>query len=303
MDGLLAIDKPAGPTSHDVVARVRRATGWKRVGHTGTLDPLATGVLALVVGRATRLAQFLPGEKEYEAEITLGWATDTYDSLGQPTGLQTPSACATRPQLDEVLPRFVGTYDQTPPPFSAKKIDGVRAYALARRGNGVVPKAVPVTVHEITEIEAHGNLLRLRIRCSGGFYVRSFAHDLGLALGVGAHLSALRRTAVGDVTVADAVSLASVEEDPAVAAARLTPIARLLEHLPRVVVRADAATRVRHGNDLRPGEWDAPPAPPQAGWSLATSRHVRVFDEAGALIAIGKRREDSGILRPAVVVG
>lgn len=318
MDGVLVIDKPCGPTSHDVVARVRQATGWQKVGHTGTLDPMATGVLALVVGRATRLAQFLSAtDKVYEADVRLGWATDTYDAWGR--RIDTKDVTSERPpfegptsevrtspgqsvawppaeQLERLLERFRGTHVQTAPIFSAKKTDGVRAYALARDGKAVQQKACAVTVHELSCIGQDGDRLRLRIACSAGFYVRSFAHELGLLAGAGAHLSALRRTRSGDFDLASAVPLAAIEREGPSAAARLTPIDALLPSLPAVAVNERGAARARHGNDLRREDLVSP-------FVVQRGDRVRIIDESGALLAVAEGSEGPGVLHPAVVVG
>ena len=201
LDGLLVLDKPVGPTSHDVVARVRRLLRERRIGHTGTLDPLASGVLLLVIGRATRLARFLTTDaKHYEATIRLGFATDTYDALGRPT---TPVYGGPLPrfgQIEEALDKFRGTFDQQPPAFSAKKIAGRRSYRAAREQPAaapVLPAPVAVEVTNLELIEAQADLIRVNVACSSGFYVRSLAHDLGVALGVNAHLAELRRTKAG----------------------------------------------------------------------------------------------------------
>jgi len=294
VDGVLIVDKPAGPTSHDVVACVRRATGWLKVGHTGTLDPLATGVLPLVVGRATRLAQFLSAaDKVYEAEVRLGWATNTYDAEGTPmdlTGL-TPRAAD---DLEAVLDRFRGSYLQVAPPFSAKKTGGVRAYSLARKGVPAAPRQSPVTVYELSCIERGDERLRLRLRCSAGFYVRAFAHELGIALGVGGHLSALRRTKSGDFDAAEAVALGTVLAEGQAAASRLVPLERLLASMPAVVVTAAGVARALHGNQLRTEDVRALPE--------ATAAWVRVVDEDGALLAIAEPSGKGGFLHPRVVV-
>ncbi len=298
MDGVLIIDKPEGPTSHDVVARVRRATGWTKVGHTGTLDPLATGVLPLVVGRATRLAQFLSAsDKVYEAEVRLGWATDTYDAQGRPIAQDLEGRRAgplEGEDLERVLDRFRGSYLQVAPPFSAKKIDGVRAYALARQGTTVAMKESPVTVYELACTGRQDDVLRLRVHCSAGFYVRSFAHELGVALGVGAHLSALRRVRSGTFEAGDAVALDLVEREGPAAAARVVPLDRLLGSMPAVVVNEEGAARVRHGNDLRPQDLTSP--------DEAAAERVRVVDERGTLLAIANRSSRPGVLHPGIVV-
>jgi tRNA pseudouridine55 synthase len=204
VNGVLVVDKPLGPTSHDVVARARRALGTPRVGHTGTLDPQATGVLPLVVGKATRLAQFLSASvKEYDALVAFGRATDTYDAAGavtEETGRQ-PSAEA----VEAALERFRGAFLQAPPAYSAKKVDGERAYARARRAEAVTPAPVAVTVERLELTGWDGDLVCLRVRASAGFYVRSLAHDLGAALGTGAHLAGLRRILAGAFTLDDAV--------------------------------------------------------------------------------------------------
>lgn len=293
MDGVLIVDKPAGPTSHDVVASVRRVTGWPKVGHTGTLDPMATGVLPLVVGRATRLAQFLSAaDKVYEAEVRLGWATDTYDAEGRRMDITGLKPCAI--DLEAVLDRFRGSYLQTAPPFSAKKTDGVRAYSLARQGNATVARQCPVTVHELGCIARTDDRLQLRVRCSAGFYVRTFAHELGLALGVGAHLSALRRVRSGEFDAADAVGLDTLLRDVEAAASRLVPLEQLLASMPAVVVTGTGVTRTLHGNELRAEDVRSLPEPGCA--------RVRVLDEQGALLAIAEPSRKGPFLHPRVVV-
>lgn len=308
MNGVLVVDKPLGPTSHDVVARVRRAIGISRVGHTGTLDPLATGVLPLVVGRATRLAQFLTlDEKEYEAGVRLGAATPTYDAEdrvvrdqdGRPVLLKpAPAASITEAAFRAVLPEFVGTYWQLPPPFSAKKIGGTPAYMLARLKKDVEIKPVQVTVREIALLRFHDGLASIRVVCSSGFYVRSLAHDIGQRLECGAHLESLRRTRAGEFEAGGAVLLDTVEAEGAQALARLVPMADLLARLPHVVVNERGARRAAHGNALAVDDlWEAtrvvpPSAPPGP---------IRVLDADGALLAIGEAAE-GGLLQPVVVL-
>src|SRR3982751_5194175 len=209
MDGLLVIDKPAGPTSHDVVARMRRALGERRIGHTGTLDPGASGVLPLVVGRATRLAKFLSGgSKIYEAIVRLGVATNTYDADGSPVGAAWTGAMPSRDAIDAALAAFRGVCLQRPPIYSAKKIDGERSYNIARASHpaqpaGPAPAAVSVTVHRLDLVGVNSEEVTLVVEASAGFYVRSLAHDLGQRLGTGAHLSALRRTQASGLTLED----------------------------------------------------------------------------------------------------
>lgn len=215
VDGVLLVDKKAGLTSHDVVDQFRRRAKVKKAGHTGTLDPLATGLLVLCVGKATRLQAYLMGmEKTYEGTIQFGWATDSYDAAGTPVGdavEQDVSAI----DLEPHVARLRGEIEQMPPAFSAKKIDGVRAYELARKGEEVKLQPKRVTVYEFTIVEVDGSRVRFLVRSSAGTYMRSLAHDLGQAIGVPAHLSNLRRTAIGNFKIDQAISFdAMVEGTP-----------------------------------------------------------------------------------------
>ena len=292
MDGLLIIDKPAGPTSHDVVARMRRVLREKRIGHTGTLDPMATGVLLLVVGKATRLAKFLSAsDKSYDAVVRLGFATDTADAQGRPIGPVSEHPIPSREAIDAALNPFRGTFMQQPPAFSAKKIDGQRSHMLARarsrhrhtgdRGresiavlaystavdpvdsasqkmqttpDPVLPASASVTAHAIRVVSVDGDRVTLQVHCSAGFYVRSLAHDLGERLGIGAHLAALRRTRTGDFTIDQAVDLEAAERDPQRAAAAVVPLAGMLLSIASVVLTAEGVDRAIHGRDLGPGD-------------------------------------------------
>ena len=222
MNGVLVVDKPLGPTSHDVVARVRRAIGISRLGHTGTLDPLATGVLPLVVGRATRLARFLTSdEKEYLAGIRLGMATATYDAEERLVRNDSGELVALRPVADppafvegdlrNALTSFTGTFRQMPPPFSAKKLAGTPAYKLARRRKDVELKPVEVTVTELELVSYADGVATVRLVCSSGFYVRSLAHDFGARLGCGAHLESLRRIRAGEFGLQQATPLSVIQ--------------------------------------------------------------------------------------------
>jgi len=301
MDGLLIIDKPSGPTSHDVVARLRRVLCERSIGHTGTLDPLATGVLPLVVGRATRLARFLSAsDKAYDAVIALGYATDTGDRLGTPiartTSDEAPPAIE-RDAIERALDEFRGTYLQQPPVYSAKKIGGQRSYALARAGSvpkpdpESVPRQVSVTVHRLELIGVEGNQVTLRLECSAGFYVRSLAHDLGERLGTGAHLAELRRTRSGEYTVEDAMPLDAAERDPAAAAARVIPLSQMLQRFPVVELTADGVRRARNGQDVG------------RGVGMGDSGFVRLVDPAGELVGIAEPTSVAGLLHPFVVLG
>ena len=305
MDGLLVIDKPAGPTSHDVVARIRRVIGEQRVGHTGTLDPAATGVLPLVVGRATRLARFLSAsDKTYEAEIRLGAATDTYDAMGAAVASCHTGAWPSRDDVMRALDAFRGEFLQQPPAFSAKKIAGRRSYRIARgvgsdRGQTPIrpqaaPPAVVVTAHAIDVIAADADRVRLRIECSAGFYVRSLAHDLGHSLGVGAHLTGLRRIRSGDYSVEEALPLQTAEENRKAAYAALVAIERMLPGLAAVVLTEEDARRAAHGRDVAVSDAARPTGTP--------GTVVRLLDPRGQLLGIGESSPTPGVLHPAVVL-
>ena len=311
LDGVLVIDKPTGPTSHDIVACVRRTLGLKKVGHLGTLDPLATGVLPLVVGRATRLASlFADASKQYDAVIRLGLITDTYDITGTVVGgsdapsRNTASTGDGGPPLPpEAITRavsgFVGSYAQRPPLFSAKNIDGVRAYDLARRQRPVKVMPARVTVEALTVLSIDGPRVRCRVVCSSGFYVRSLAHDLGNILGCGGCLETLRRERHGPFSLQAAVPLAQIMEDGASVTRQLVPMGTLLPRMPAVVVSDLGARRAAHGNPLRvadivSGAPEAVVPPPDAG-------QVRVLDRDGRLLTIADQRPD-GALHPKIVL-
>ena len=294
MDGVLVIDKPAGPTSHDVVARMRRVLATKRIGHTGTLDPFATGVLPLVVGRATRLAAFLSGEdKEYDAGVRLGLATDTYDGTRlNGERIESPRDID-RTAIESALARFRGTFEQMPPPYSAKKIDGVAAYKLARKNKPVALRAVPVTVSEL-ELETYAEgLARIRVRATAGFYVRSLAHDLGEALGCGAHLETLRRTRAGDFGQDVSLPLEEAESDPERAKASIVPPEQLLPGVPAVMLNESGVWRAAHGNEVRPADLARPLGD--------TAARCRLLDGAGKLLGIAEARP-GGVLHPVLVL-
>ncbi len=280
MDGAIVVDKPEGWTSHDVVGKARRILATKKIGHLGTLDPIATGVLPLVVGRATRLAQFFTqNDKVYEALIRFGYSTDTYDRAGTPTSPETaPDIDAA--ELERQMARFRGELMQVPPPVSAKKVDGVRAYKLARQQVAFELKPVPVHVYELDLLEQSGSLARVRAHCSGGTYLRSIAHELGQAMGCGAHLQELRRTASGDFTLGQARSIAQLETLAAEGrlAEALVPAANLLPAFPSVIVDTPVVTQIRQGRNF--------PASPFR--SNTSARHVKAVSREGDLIAIGE---------------
>jgi tRNA pseudouridine55 synthase len=278
----MVVDKPPGLTSHDVVNRVRRLANTRRVGHLGTLDPIATGVLPLVIGRATRLAQFLSGgEKEYDARIRFGWATDTYDREGAAlSGAVEPHI--TREQLEAEIAKFCGTILQTPPPFSAKKVAGTPAYRLARKQIAVELAPVEVRIHALELVEFDGTRARLRVRCSAGTYLRSIAHELGQRFGCGAFLEDLRRTASGEFKEEDAHTF---EELEALAGEgrlsdALIPSAQVLSEFPNANVDALTAGQIRQGRDFRLSPFVSQPG----------ARFVKAIGPEGDLIAIGEAR-------------
>ncbi len=282
MDGVIVIDKPEGLTSHDVVNRLRRLAGTRKVGHLGTLDPLATGVLPLLIGRATRLAQFFStGEKKYDARIRFGQATDTYDREGKPTS-EPVEPRFTRDQLVAALASFRGAFLQTPPPFSAKKVAGTPAYKLARKQIAVELPAVEVTVFALDLVEFDGPTARILVHCSAGTYLRSIAHESGRRLGCGAYLESLRRTRSGEFSEEHARTL---EQLAGLASSgnfhqAIIPAAHLLPQFPNATVDALTATQIRQGKDFR-----LSPFVDRAG-----AKHVKAISQQGDLIAIGEAR-------------
>ena len=294
-DGALVIDKPPGPSSHDIVSAVRRALGGVKVGHTGTLDPLATGVLPLLIGRATRLAQFLSSAtKTYTAQVQFGWGTDTYDSAGEPTGPPTP-ATVDRRTLESALGQFRGTFAQQPPAYSAKKVGGHRAYALARASRAVTLDPVMVTVHDLRLVDLEGAKATVEITSSAGFYVRSLAHDLGAALGTAAHLTGLRRTRSGEFDLSQAVPFGRVLDAPDRALDRMVPAGALLGHLEGCRLSDEGVRWVHHGRDIEPRLLLDPPRGDAGGV-------VRLLDSDGTLVALGVVQAVSGVLHPVVVL-
>ncbi len=296
MDGVLVVDKPEGPTSHDIVTWCRRRLDTRAVGHAGTLDPMATGVLVLVIGRATRLAQFLSGQpKAYDATIRLGISTDTWDRTGTAVSPASEGPWPDAVAVEACLSGLTGLRAQVPPPFSAKKIEGERAHRLARRGETVCVEAAMVELHACEVVAFEPPLVRVRLRSSAGFYVRSLAQELGQALGCGACLESLRRTASGAFTLADATDLMVLEADPATATSRLIPLERLLPDLPAVRLDELTARRAGHGNEVSLPGGAVDPA-------LAAAPAVRLFDPAGRLLAIARPGGRPGVLHPAVVL-
>jgi tRNA pseudouridine55 synthase len=296
MDGVLVVDKPQGLTSHDVVAVARRSLHERRIGHTGTLDPLATGVLPLACGRATRLVRFfVASDKDYEARIRFGVTTDSYDI----TGVETARS-GRLPTLEAIAAALVplrGDYLQVPPAFSAKKVAGERAYSLARRDEHVTLAPVPVRVTRAELLEFTGTSARIDVTCSAGFYVRSFAQALGELLGTGACLESLRRTRSGEFTLDQAVDLERVRQSSAAVTERWIPLERLLPGLPLVRLSEEGRKRVTHGQTLGPAHLAGGPPVLQGGGAW-----VRLLDGQGRLIALATTGSSGDSLHPAVVL-
>jgi tRNA pseudouridine55 synthase len=296
VDGLLIIDKPAGITSHDVVSRVRRALGTKRVGHTGTLDPFATGVMVVVVGKATRLAQFLDkDEKEYEAVVQFGFETDTGDNTGRRKaegGRRNEEVveglCSAN--WDLVLTKFRGDIMQTPPMYSAKKVEGKKLYELARKGQEIERRPVPVTIRELelldSEFRIPNSALRIRVACSAGTYIRTLAEDIGREAGLGAHLTELRRTRAGRFTIDQSVTLDEVSSED------LRPIELAVEHLPEFVLREDRVSKTLNGMSTR-----------DLSGTFVEGRQIRMTAPDGTLVAIGVYEDAEKVIQPKVVLG
>jgi tRNA pseudouridine55 synthase len=298
LDGILVVDKPRGKTSHDVVETVRRLVGFRQIGHLGTLDPLATGVLVLALGRATRLARFYTGRrKRYTCAVRFGFATDTYDADGE--ALSEDSAPALdETQLRAMAAQFTGNIQQVPPAFSAKKIHGRPAHELARKHKPVELQPVSVDVYEFKLTGIENSTARFTVECGAGTYIRSLAHDMGKLQGSGAHLSEIVRTAVGEFTLDSAVSLQQLTQDAREGkiGARLIPLANLLCELPRAAVLPIVEKRIRHGakfnlavSQIHPGS-----APSSLEFSASIDSddwkpsRLRVFNQQGALIAIAE---------------
>ena len=295
---MLVVNKPQGKTSHDIVESVRRLIGFRQIGHLGTLDPLATGVLVLALGRATRLARFYgTRRKRYTCAVRFGFATDTYDADGQAIGPdQAPTLDAN--QLQEFASRFLGKTKQTPPAYSAKKIHGRPAHELARKNKPVNLEPVDVDVYEFRLTGIEGSVARFAVECGSGTYIRSLANDMGKLQGSGAHLAEIVRTAVGEFTLDQAASLAELEQDAKAGtiADRIIRLENLLADLPRATVLPVIEKRVRHGAkfnlplaQIQPGHVTAAQGTPEnldsEDWKPA---RLRVFSQQGQLIAIAE---------------
>jgi tRNA pseudouridine55 synthase len=280
MNGAIVVDKPRDWTSHDVVNRMRRIAGTRKIGHLGTLDPSATGVLPLLLNRATRLAQFFTrNDKLYEGVIRFGWSTNTYDADGQPTSVQSEPALD-RARLEELFDGFRGLILQTPPPVSAKKVAGRPAYELARKNIAFDLTPVEVVIRKLELLWVEGPEVGLRVECGAGTYVRSIAHDAGQALGCGAHLKSLLRLQSGQFTIDQARTLDQLAQLSAEGrlAEALIPAMQLLPDFPNEIVDQLTAGQIRQGRDFR-----VSPFRVRDGM-----KHVKAVSRAGELIAIGE---------------
>jgi tRNA pseudouridine55 synthase len=311
MNGALIIDKPEDWTSHDVVAKLRGILRTRRIGHAGTLDPFATGVLVVCVGVATRLMQFLVGmDKEYIATVRLGFATDTQDLTGKPISSLVSSNGVTAAEVERVLFEFQGEQKQLPPMFSAKKVDGERLHKAARAGREVERQPADINIHSIVMLEdgkftdnADGSRdFVMQVKCSSGTYIRTLAHDIGARLGLGAHLSALRRTAVGHFRIDEASNLCGVERmvaDGRIETERICPAA-ILAHLPEIVLNAEMLKMLSHGRDL----------PLVAAVSDSIGRYpettvqgyVSLCDENKELVGVGELLKEKAVVKPKIVL-
>jgi tRNA pseudouridine55 synthase len=290
LNGLLIFDKPSGMTSHDVVSIVRRATGEKSIGHLGTLDPMATGVLPLLLGKYTRLAQFFgQAEKQYTGTIRFGFATDTFDAEGEPAASPVHSTLSLE-ELRSLAARFHGPIDQVPPIYSAKKINGVPAHKLARAGKDVPVKPARIHIHSFELTALKGDLADFTMHVSAGGYVRSVAHELGQLAGCGAHLATLRRTQAGVFTLAQSITLEELKSlSPAEIELRLPHPRTLLPEMPSVIVDEQTAGRIRNGMQVNVAEFSTAPL-------------IKLFSGPRDLLAIVQRIAGT-LVQPTVVMG
>ena len=299
MDGIVIIDKPASITSHDVVAQVRRILQTKRVGHTGTLDPFATGVMVILVGKATRLAQFLDkDEKEYLATVRFGFETDTGDGTGRRKAEgRRQNDVVERPvqtDLEAMLAKFRGVIQQTPPMYSAKKVEGKKLYELAREGIEIERKAAVVTITSleiISDDELSKDSVRIRVVCSAGTYIRTLAEDIGREVGLGAHLTELRRTRSGRFTIDQSITLDELQ-DSVSPADHLRPMEEAVEHLPEFELREDRVSKTLNGMCTR-----------DLSDTFTEGQQVRMTAPTGELLAIGVYEDAEKVIQPKVVLG
>ncbi len=282
LNGILNIDKPQGLTSHDVVDEVRKLAGTRQVGHTGTLDPMATGLLVLCIGRGTKIAQYLVGlDKEYEAEMMFGVVTSTYDATSEKhvvEGARVPEPDA----VEAAIQKFVGEILQIPPPYSAVKVKGKRLYEYARQGLRVKPKGRRVKINSINLLSYAHPYARFVASVGSGTYIRSLCHDIGQALECGAHLTALRRTRVGYFLIKDALSLAECKAHPELISSNLISLNKALSHLPAITVCAHAVNKVKNGRLLQLQDVRSP------GQQIGQGFFVRLLSERGELLGLAR---------------
>lgn len=307
MDGLILVDKPPGLTSHDVVLRLRNILGLRRVGHFGTLDPMATGLLVIGIRRATRLFPVLSKlDKAYSAGIRLGLATDTYDATGRPLS----SPCEHFPnekELVRAMAQLSGAIEQLPPPYSAKKIEGRPLYKWAREKKPITMRSQRVTVYAFRLVRYSPPQLEVEVECSSGTYIRSLAHDLGLSLGCGAHLSSLRRTRVGPFKLADALSLEKIQEwaDHQKVQALVRPMESLLEEWPKLILNRQAEKGLRKGHpilaeqvaEVEKGEKVLPTYPD------SSEPLFRLFSGEGKFLGFARLNQEKRFLLPILILG
>lgn len=306
LDGLILVHKPPQLTSHDVVEKIRKILHIKKVGHFGSLDPLATGLLLIAVGKATRLFQFfLNKDKVYTGEIKLGYSTDTYDSLGKPIS----SKALTFPEREEIvkaIKKFTGEIQQFPPRFSAKKHKGKPYYALARENKEVILKPIQVFVHDYRLKNYNPPLITFEVRCSTGTYIRSLAHDLGQVLGCGAHLSQLERTRIGDYHLENSLYLEEIEN--LVQKNKITdflyPLETLLPEYPKIILNANGANIVKNGNIILPDKIHKICNVQNAASDMKFNEEIiyRMFDLEGRLLAFAKKSQEKNGLHPFLVI-
>jgi len=299
VDGILIIDKPEGFTSHDVVARLRRILKTKRIGHTGTLDPFATGVLVMLVGKATRLAQFIDkDEKEYEAVVRFGFETDTGDRTGSPKSKVQSPRVLTVENIEQVLAQFRGEIEQIPPMYSAKKVDGKKLYEHARRGVEIEREPIKVNLKKLEVLSEPAAVaggseiqdLKLHVVCSAGTYIRTLAEDIGRAVGTGAHLEELRRTRAGVFDLSQAATIEQLDADES-PSKRLLPMVLAVEHLRKFILDDDRVEKTRSG--LSTGAGDA---------EFSDGQSISMMDSNGEIVAIGFFNGAENSIRPKIVL-
>jgi tRNA pseudouridine55 synthase len=295
MDGILIINKPAGITSHDVVWRARKILDGERTGHTGTLDPFATGVITVLVGRATRLAQFLDKDtKEYEAIIKFGFETTTGDKTGKPKSVPNPDLQVIKEDVEDVLSEFKGEIEQMPPMFSAKKVKGKKLYELARQGIEIERKPIKVTIYEIemsgTEQKLDNTEVAIRVVCSAGTYIRTLAEDIGKKIGIGAHLAELNRTRSGNFELSKAITLDELNALAEKNEVDLISMNDAVSHLPKAELDKEQVEKTHHGMKLK-----------YENAEVKRGDFVRLVDENENLVAVGAYDESDGSVQPKTV--